>query len=217
MQGIFFAILLVMTQKTNSNLLFSTRRIEALTDGVFAIAMTILVLDLKVSDLGSATTNGQLWGALQEMQVNIVSFVVSFLLLGSMWAVHARQFEFITKADRHLVMLNTFRLLVVVCIPFTTSLSAEYPELLLGRIMFPLNFLILTVVSFWEWDYATRKAKGLHDVSRISETSEGRRRGTGIIVTAAVVTILSVFIGTWAFLLFALVPLAVVFVRFARK
>lgn len=206
-----------MATKYASNLLFSTRRLEALTDGVFAIAMTILVLDLKVTDLGPATTNGQLWSALQEMQVNIISFVVSFLLLGSMWAVHARQFEFITKADRHLVMINTLRLLVVVCIPFTTSLSAEYPDLLLGRVIFPLSFLLLTIVSYWQWDYATRKAKGLHDVSRIAEAQEGRRRNIGVMITAALVTLLSVFIGTWAFLLFAFAPLVVLLTRSTQK
>lgn len=65
--------------------LYSTRRIEALSDGVFSIAMTLLVLDLSVASLGDITTNQQLLSALNsELSTNFVSFIISFLLLGSM-------------------------------------------------------------------------------------------------------------------------------------
>ena len=119
---------------------FSTRRLEALTDGVFAIAMTLLVLDLKVENLGEAATNQQLWEALAGMQSNLISFIVSFLLLGSMWAVHVRQFEYIKQADRRFTMINTLRLLAVVFMPFTTSLAGAYPNIVLGRV-FAAEFL----------------------------------------------------------------------------
>lgn len=187
---------------------FSTRRLEALTDGVFAIAMTLLVLDLNVPQIAGQATNGQLLQALHGMQSNIVNFVVSFLLLGSMWAVHVRQFEHFTLADRRLTMINTLRLLAVVFIPFTTSLAGTYPDLLISRILFPLNFFILALISLWQWHYATREDKHFQkDITR-AEVVTGTRRNLVFVLTAAGTVVLSVFIGTWAFLLFGLTPIA---------
>lgn len=188
---------------------FSTRRLEALTDGVFAIAMTLLVLDLHVSDIGRAATNHELWEGLQAMQLNIISFVVSFLLLGSMWAVHVRQFEYIKQADRRLTMINTLRLLAVVLIPFTTSLSATYPDIALARVIFPINFFLLALVSFWQWDYATRKENKLYEKLSAAELRRGRLRNLTVVYMAALVSVGALFIGEWAFLLFALMPIAI--------
>lgn len=187
---------------------FSTRRLEALTDGVFAIAMTLLVLDLNVPQIVGKATNAELWQALKGMETNLVNFVVSFLLLGSMWAVHVRQFEHITLADRRFTMINTLRLLVVVFIPFTTSLAGTYPELLLPRIIFPLNFLILTIISWWQWSYATSADRKFQSDLTDAEVKRGKQRNLIFVLTSALVVVLSVFIGTWAFLLFAIAPIA---------
>lgn len=185
---------------------FSTRRIEALTDGVFAIAMTLLVLDLKVSEFGNVTTSAELWNSLTAHDSGLISFVVSFLLLGSMWAVHMRQFEYIKRADRHLTMINTLRLLVVVLIPLTTSMASSYQDLVLGRVLFPLNFLLLAVIGAWQWNYAVSKKKFYDDLSA-SVIANARRRNVVILTTAALVCVLSVFIGELAFLLFIITPL----------
>ena len=112
---------------------FSTRRLEALTDGVFAIAMTLLVLDLTTSELGDLHSSADLWNALLQESSGFISFGVSFLLLGSLWAVHTRQFEFIKSADRRMLFINNLRLFTVVLVPLTTSLSASYDSLALGR------------------------------------------------------------------------------------
>ncbi len=193
---------------------FSARRLEALTDGVFAIAMTLLVLDLKVPELGEAATNHQLWQALGNMQTIIGSFVVSFLVLGSMWAVHVRQFEYITKADRHLTMINTLRLLVVVTIPFTTNLNGTYPDLTLANLLFGLNFLILALVSWWQWSYATRQGSTLCENITKNEIVRARNRNIVISGMMAIIIILSLFIGQAAFLVFVFTgPILVLFTR----
>jgi uncharacterized membrane protein len=183
---------------------FSTRRLEALTDGVFAIAMTLLILDLHVQDLGQAASSGQLWHALTNMEGSITSFVISFLLLGSMWAVHMRQFEYIKRADRHLTMINTLRLLAVVFIPLTTSIAGNYSDTVLGRVLFPLNFFALAAVSYWEWAYAVNDKTKFYD----NLTADNRRyleaRNRDIIIISFLVVILAIPFGEWAFLLFLL-------------
>lgn len=185
---------------------FSTRRLEALTDGVFAIAMTLLVLDLSVSELGNAATNRQLWQALLGMGSNLTSFLISFLLLGSMWAVHVRQFEHIKEADRRVTAINTLRLLTVVLIPFTTSLAGAYSNILLGEILFPLNFLLLAIVSWWQWDYAAKHLK--NDLSA-QEKRRGTQRNSVVVIIALLVVILAPIIGEYAFLLFMASPLII--------
>ncbi|MCA9337313.1 DUF1211 domain-containing protein [Candidatus Saccharibacteria bacterium] len=185
---------------------FSTRRLEALTDGVFAIAMTLLVLDLNVAELGNAASNQELWHALTGMSSNLVSFVVSFLLLGSMWAVHVRQFEHIQEADRRLTAINTLRLLIVVLIPFTTSLAGTYSGLLLGEVLFPINFLTLAIVSWWQWQYA---AKHLRNDMSAQARHKAVLRNSAVVIIATLVVVFAIFVGEYAFLLFAATPLAI--------
>lgn len=185
---------------------FSTRRLEALTDGVFAIAMTLLVLDLNVAELGNAASNQELWHALTGMSSNLVSFVVSFLLLGSMWAVHVRQFEHIQEADRRLTAINTLRLLIVVLIPFTTSLAGTYSGLLLGEVLFPINFLALAIVSWWQWQYA---AKHLRNDMSAQARHKAVLRNSAVVIIATLVVVFAIFVGEYAFLLFAATPLAI--------
>ena len=183
--------------------LFSTRRIEAITDGVFAIAMTLLVLDLKPDMLGHATTSRELFDALYAARSSITSFLVSFLLLGSMWAVHMRQFEYITRADRHLTFINTLRLLAVVMIPLTTSLSGAYSSLVLGRILLPINFAALAALGFWQWNYAKRLHQDKLDKD-IANYAAARNRVT--LYIALLVIPLSVVVGELAFAAFIALP-----------
>ncbi len=200
-----------------SKTLFSTRRMEALTDGVFAIAMTLLVLDISVDKLGEITTNQQLINSLTgDFGSSFISFIISFLLLGSMWAVHARQFDSIKFADRRLMMINNIRLLAVVLIPFTTSLSGTYPNLTLATILFPLNFMALTFLSSWEWNYATSKTD-LYDKKELSaKTIKFLKVKNKIFAgSSVIVTILSVFIGSWAFILF--LPVSYIWMKIEKS
>lgn len=191
---------------------FSTRRIEALTDGVFAIAMTLLVLDLSSGGFGNASSSLQLLKALNNNLSSITSFVVSFLLLGSMWAVHMRQFEYIERADRHFTMINTLRLLAVVLIPLTTSIAGNYSDIVLGRILFPLNFLALAALSYWQWRYAvSRKVISQKIPADVLESAEIRNRA--ILLISGVVLVISVWVGPIAFILFTTVPFVVKFLK----
>jgi uncharacterized membrane protein len=182
----------------------STRRIEAFTDGVFSIAATLLVLDLTVDGFAKATTNDQLWNELLGLQQNLLSFVISFLLLCFLWSIHVRQFEYVERVDRTLTALNTLRLLGVVLIPFTTSLNSGYSELLVGRLALPINFLFVVAMGVVQWEYATGSKRGL--VEGLPEETRRRYRANGFIavVLGALVVALAAFVGPWAFLVYLL-------------
>jgi uncharacterized membrane protein len=97
-----------------------TARIEAFSDGVFSIAATLLVLELKHPAMTSA-----FWPGLWTMWPGMVSFVLSFFFIGIMWINHHRLFVHIQKADDVLMAVNLLLLLGVVYIPYPTSLMGS--------------------------------------------------------------------------------------------
>lgn len=98
-----------------------TGRVEAFSDGVFAVAITLLVLDLRVP-----ITNGSLVTALADEWPRFVAFLISFFVIGVVWVNHHTLFDSVRYVDRPLLFFNLMLLLSVVVIPFTTSLIAEY-------------------------------------------------------------------------------------------
>lgn len=193
---------------TDQPRLLSPRRLEAFSDGVFAIAATLLVLDLSVDHLGSIGSNDQLWLALGAISESVLSFVISFLLLCMLWMVHARQFEHVRRVDDTVLWLNSLRLLGVVLIPFTTSLNADFSELLLGRLVLPLNFLWVLLFDWALWRYVTTSPRALLGELSTEEVRASSRRALGAVIIGLVVVLLAPVIGSLAFLAFAVAPLA---------
>ncbi len=103
----------------------SKGRIETLSDGVFAVAITLLVLDLHVPGRDEIAVRG-IWGALSDRWPNYLGFLLSFLLIGQVWANHRTMFSFIRRADPTLVVLNTLLLLNIATLPFCTALLTAY-------------------------------------------------------------------------------------------
>ena len=99
-----------------------TDRTESFSDGVFAVAITLLVLDLGVGNV----RRGELAAALGRQWPHYAAFVVSFLTIGIIWSNHHAMFERIVRVDRPLVLLNLVLLMVVTLIPFPTHLLAGY-------------------------------------------------------------------------------------------
>ena len=101
----------------------STNRLEAFSDGVIAIAITLLVLDIKVPDPDST---GSLAHALGELWPNYAAYVVSFLTIGIIWINHHALVRRLREADHSVLMLNLFLLLTIGLLPFTPALLAAY-------------------------------------------------------------------------------------------
>jgi uncharacterized membrane protein len=102
-----------------------TGRIETFSDGVFAIAMTLLIIEIgvpHVEDNGGTT----LFGALVAQWPSYLGYAISFLQIGIIWANHHNRFSFIERSDHILLFLNTLFLMCVAFIPFPTALLAEY-------------------------------------------------------------------------------------------
>ena len=103
-----------------------TGRIEAFSDGVFAIAVTLLVLELKVPHLADGGANGSLGRALAAQWPSYVALVTSFFTILVMWANHHRIFDLVHRIDASFLYSNGLLLLCVTVVPFPTALLAEY-------------------------------------------------------------------------------------------
>lgn len=137
-----------------------TGRLEAFSDGVFAIAITLLVLDIKVPrDLPEGVGLGQ---ALLRQWPAYLAFFISFTFIGIMWINHHRIFSLLRYTDHTLLVLNGLLLLGVTVLPFPTALLSEYighPEQRIAGLVFNGVFLVIAIFFNLLWRYITRRPR----------------------------------------------------------
>ena len=132
-------------------------RIENLSDGVFAIAMTLLVLDLRVPEVTSGSQ--ALLSALAGMWPKFASFVLGFVLLGTLWVNHHYQFHYIRRADRMLLWLNLVLLMLISALPFGVALLGHYWESPLATALYGAFMLASGACLGANWKYATHRRR----------------------------------------------------------
>ncbi len=133
-----------------------TRRIEAFSDGVFAVAITLLVLGFQVPQTMLADHELVQW--LLEQWPAFFAFVTSFVTIGVMWINHHRMFTHIKRADTTLLSLNLLLLLLIVFVPFPTLLIADYvlvPGQHFAALLYSGIYILLAVCFNLLWRYAT--------------------------------------------------------------
>ena len=125
----------------------STGRIEAFSDGVFAIVVTLLVLELRVPELVTTFTNADALNALYNMLPKFTGFIVSFVVIAIYWVNHHQLFQSLEYADRPLLWYNNFLLFWMCFIPFPTALIGEYPLKMVPVMLFG-TVMTLAGISF---------------------------------------------------------------------
>lgn len=182
----------------------STRRLEAYTDGVFAIAATLLVLDLTARTFDGVHTDADLWAALAGMARPLFTFFISFLILSLMWRAHVEQFEHISRIDTTGMWINAARLFFIVLVPFTSTINNEFADLILGRMLLPINFFFAIACSWAQWAWAMRTHdRSMPDLALAEARSQGAGALSALLISAGVVA-LSPLVGPLAFFLFFL-------------
>jgi uncharacterized membrane protein len=138
--------------------------VEMFSDGVFAIAITLLVLELHVPKHTEVTAHG-LGAALLHEWPAYLAFVISFLSILVMWFNHHKLFNYIRKVDSPLLYLNGFLLMIVCAVPWPTALAAEHwgheNEQMAAQVYCGL-MVVLAIAYNSLWRYATYKGRLLH-------------------------------------------------------
>ncbi|MBS1659274.1 MAG: DUF1211 domain-containing protein [Bacteroidetes bacterium] len=101
-------------------------RLETFCDGVFAIALTLLIIDIKIPSTREITNTAEFWLALYSITPSILAFILSFAIILITWVNHHAALRLITKSAPSFIYANGFLLLTVVFLPFPTSLLGEY-------------------------------------------------------------------------------------------
>src|SRR5256714_190267 len=131
----------------------ATNRLEALVDGVFAVVMTLLVLDIKVPHPANPA---DLLQDLSKLRSTLLSYALSFVIAGIYWVGHHNQFAYIRRTDRPLLWINILFLMCVAFIPFSAALLAAYPGQRIAVIIYGANLIVVGLVLYLHWWYATR-------------------------------------------------------------
>jgi uncharacterized membrane protein len=175
----------------------SVDRLEGISDGIFSVGMTLLVLGLAVPAASAATaTDSGLATALANLGPNVLVYVMSFMTLGIFWVGQSTQLGHLARSNRHFVWIQLTFLLAVTLVPFSTALLARFPTLRLALVEYWLNIVVLGGILFAALEYAVRA-----HLFQESEEPELVRLMRGRILIAqslyAVATAMSLFFSTW--------------------
>jgi uncharacterized membrane protein len=123
-------------------------RVITLSDGVFSIVMTLLVLELRIPKMAPDISTADMWHALVEIKAKLIGFLLSFLFVASLWFSHNQLFKLFDKVDNTMLWFNIFLLLVVCFIPFPTALIGEYPENPVGIFLFGGIWVVIPLIIY---------------------------------------------------------------------
>lgn len=186
----------------------SVHRSEALSDGIFAVAMTLLVIELKLPEHGLIHDPGELAQALANLLPKFIAWVISFFVLAFFWFGHHRAFSHVRRADGKLVALNIGQLAFASLMPFSCALIGEHGRELLSQIIYSINMSALAVMALLTSRYIHR-----HPESALMAMPQAAYRGARVrLIGLMLVSVVAVGIncvvpaaGNIAFMLMALV------------
>ncbi|HTZ75561.1 MAG TPA: TMEM175 family protein [Candidatus Aquilonibacter sp.] len=140
----------------------NAERLAALSDGIFAFAMTLLVLDIPTPSAGAIHSERALLHALAALSPKFLTYLMSFLTLGIFWVGQQTQLNHLSRSDRNLTWLHIAFLAAVSILPFSTRLLSEFLEYRTALIEYWANVFVLGLALYLTWGYAVR-AKILRD------------------------------------------------------
>ena len=183
-----------------------SRRVEALADGVFAIAMTLLVLEVRVPEIADPVTGAALLDSLAAIFPHVAGYLVSFIILGTLWIGHHNQAHFIRRTDRTLLWINIFYLLCIAFLPFATAFLARYPLQPVALAVYGGTLLLSGIFLYTHWNYAVANDFVTDEVTPEVAEVVRERISMGMVVYLAA-TIAGAFLPKVGLILFACMPI----------
>ncbi|HXP46473.1 MAG TPA: TMEM175 family protein [Terriglobales bacterium] len=129
----------------------SVERLAALSDGIFAVAMTLLVLDLRLPATEAIHGEHDLWRALVALGPRLVVYLMSFLTLGIFWVGQQTQLSHLARSDRSLTWIHILFLFGVSLTPFSTMLLGEHTGFRIALLVYWANILLLGLALYFSW------------------------------------------------------------------
>jgi uncharacterized membrane protein len=177
-----------------------TGRLESFSDGVFAIAITLLALNLNIPHLGGGGSTKALSDALGRQWPSYVAFVTSFFTILVMWVNHHKVFKLIQRPSARLMYANGFLLMMTTAVPFSTGLLSEYfglPGARLACAVYAGTFVLISVGYILVWQsllHDRALLKGDVSENTIETISRNYRLGTPLYLVAMLAAFFSVYV-----------------------
>lgn len=130
---------------------FSLDRLTTFCDAVVAIALTLLVLDLKIDSI--PTKDLLSWSALYELKADVLAYILSFIVISVVWSIHNQFFELIKQVDSFLFWANIVWLFFISILPFTTRLVSAFPNQEISSFIYACNAMGVALCLNAMWDY----------------------------------------------------------------
>lgn len=134
-------------------------RLVSFSDGVFAIAVTLLVFNLKVPQMPGSNMHTLLAGKILAMVPNFTTYIISFLLIAVYWTFHHRLLNMVTKIDNPFLWMNIWFLLLVSFIPFPAALYGSYPHEIFSFIFYIVSMILVNAISMLMLGYASYNSR----------------------------------------------------------
>lgn len=193
-----------MEELDNKKYWMATKRIETLVDGIFAIAMTLLVLNLVVPEITGPLSEAVIRSSLSTLYPKFSIFVLSFILLAVFWNLHHRAFHYINKADDGLLWLNVIWLLFIVMVPFSQTLIGEYGDFAISHLVYNLNMMGIALFLALSWYYAVNRNLIDENIDKAQLSKMGRGYLAFIFIALLAVTLTFIIPG-WTSLTYILI------------
>lgn len=204
---------------------FQLERLILFSDAVFAIAITLLVIEIRVPQINySAHIVEELREALSEKWSEFFGFVLSFAVIGQFWTNHHRLFGQINNYNNTLLWLNLLMLFFIVLVPFTSGLNSHYGYLNMVWTIYSLNLFLIALALFFLYRYVGNPKHNLSDfandpVAKRASRYRGVAVGSIFLAGALLAMLPGSFAATASRLVFFLIPVAIIFVnrKFGKK
>lgn len=180
----------------------STVRLETLADGVFAIVMTLLVLELAVPAVAHGDDSA-LAEALREMIPDFLIYVLSFMVLGAFWLIQKMMFESFVTADPPITWIHMVFLMAIALLPFSTALVGEHGAVTTTAVFYGGNVTLAFALLWTMWLYATGHRRLVGDDLDRTLITGGSRMGVAYMLVLGTAALVSVWAPLAAFVVYA--------------
>jgi len=191
----------------NSLIWMNPDRIRSLMDGIFAFAMTLLVLNLILPDPSNLPPETQLHDLLMSQVQVFYNYALSFFLLAIFWMIHSQQIHILKKTDFKHIWINMIILMFVVLVPFSTSLMTDYSSDTLANLIFAFNMLIIGILYCLNWHYAIGKEGLISDDINVERVKLARKRSLLTVFVSVLAIIIAFVAPEYTGLAYLLIPI----------
>lgn len=134
----------------------SVERLAGLSDGIFGVAMTLLVLDIRLPDRSMIHSEHDLWLGVVALGPQLLLWAMSLMTLGIFWVGQQTQLNHIAHSDRHFTWIHIVFLFAITLLPFSTKLLAQFATYRIALLVYWLNLAVIGAIIYASWGYAYR-------------------------------------------------------------